>query len=150
MIRLFLVAVLGAAFGTACGTFSCDATSCPDGCCRDNVCHVNDGTKEDAFKCGLSGVACVQCPSGSGCTKGVCGCDASTCPNGCCDQGVCHDNSYDFCGTGGGQCFKCINGASCHSGTCCFGYGHACSNGSSCCSGSCQLPSSGATSLECK
>jgi hypothetical protein len=53
--------------------------------------------------------------------SGQCVCDATSCPNGCCDaSGVCQPgNTNAVCGTGGVTCFACSPaGNNCESGEC--------------------------------
>jgi hypothetical protein len=118
----------GACVGGVCEITACDGGNCggcgPDtcaeGCCDQNgVCRTGEGPNH----CGLGGGACVACPPGDTCNAGSCqgttGCNAMTCPNGCCAQGLCEaGNTVNDCGTGGGACASCGPGDSCIAAIC--------------------------------
>jgi len=114
---------------------SCDTTTCPSGCCQGGQCMP--GITDAA--CGSGGVACVACqvPAQScvnqSCTSGPT-CDASTCPDGCCDsQAQCLPGNLDTaCGKGGAACDACAAGNTC--------VNNACSSPAGCgpCAGCCD------------
>lgn len=100
----------------------CSAANCPNGCCLNNQCHTND-----PHACGTGGGACTECgPAAVSCPNGTCtstapppvDCNASTRPNGCCLNGVCHVHDPQACGTNGSTCLSCDPGESCYSGKC--------------------------------
>jgi hypothetical protein len=98
------------------GGSSC--TNCTTGCCNGTSCL--SGTLNIA--CGSNGNACTVCQTGTGCSNGQClPCNASTCPNGCCDsQGQCQPGtSSQACGLGNGRaCETCPLNTSCSARAC--------------------------------
>lgn len=136
--------------GTQC---SCTDASCPDGCCWDDQCvdstfeHCGTGTAcvtcdEGADAC--TGGACTcgggpACGDGQRCVDGACACDATSCPDGCCDGLVCRIGEATACGTGGGACTACGPLANaCVDGQCRCGTGSPCVDGQVCESGTCR------------
>lgn len=109
----------------------CGPTTCPDGCCDANGLCQSSGDNA----CGIGGVACANCGArgevciagGTCCNPGTdprCrrACDATTCPNGCCDtNGQCQPSGNSSCGIGGAACADCgARGEICIAeGTCC-------------------------------
>jgi hypothetical protein len=68
---------------------------------------------------------CSNCCSGFGATgadgKVRCACNATTCPQGCCDpasQSCQPGASNDVCGSGGAACETCVGDAVCQAGAC--------------------------------
>lgn len=134
----FRALALGVAFGflialsPSCNDepVDCGPATC-DGCCSaDNVCTPLNETDPDA--CGSSGAACVECSGSETCSNGQCNqvsqpdsgtdagtdggsCNATTCPNGCCDlNGACRAGaSVTNCGGGGNACTACGSGEQC-------------------------------------
>jgi hypothetical protein len=93
---------------------ACDGTTCPGGCCdAQGKCQVNGS----ATQCGFGGAACQNCAQGGEqCIKGQCfsvpdaaGCNAQTCPFGCCDGlGNCQPGFLPTqCGISGKMCQNC-------------------------------------------
>ena len=86
--------------------------------------------------CGTGGATCAPCATGQACSGGKCVCNASSCPNGCCDtSGKCQTSSNPTCGTGGVACAVCGTGTTCSSGKCvcnASSCGGGCCNGTSC------------------
>lgn len=105
---------------------SCNPTNCGDGCCLGAVCM----TPSSFDACGFGAEACTVCSSsgadacsstgdcecgdspscdtGQQCVGGVCVCDGTSCPYGCCDGDICVTTpSIDRCGTGGATCSPC-------------------------------------------
>ena len=126
----------------------CGPTTCPDGCCSNNQC-VQYGNQTDA-SCGVAGGACAACGTNLECSKtsSGCVCDATSCPNGCCNGGLtgtCElyaNQSTPSCGVGGATCAACnanlecsksASGCVCDSTSCAMG---CCSGGST---GTCEL-----------
>jgi hypothetical protein len=63
------------------------------------------------------------------------GCNATTCPNGCCDtDGHCQQGSLVFCGLGGFACQVCPSGMQCQHGVNCACTAESCPSG--CCNDS--------------
>ncbi|HCF58915.1 MAG TPA: hypothetical protein DFS52_13100, partial [Myxococcales bacterium] len=104
----------------ACVAPPCDATTCPEGCCdTSGVCQPGNS----AAACGAAGLACVGCEGDNVCTEGACGpppCDATTCPEGCCDSsGACQPgNTAAACGAAGAACSSCADENICTAGSC--------------------------------
>jgi hypothetical protein len=105
---------------------ACNPTTCPNGCCTLGACIPV--TKQNYQQCGNNdsgggGLVCIACdirdPS-SGCVNGRCqACNATTCPNGCCDtRGDCVSPNWEKCGTGGAACVKCALEETCSNGQC--------------------------------
>lgn len=139
----------GGATCSACTT-SCSNKQCVDpcgpsnctGCCSSGVCR--SGTSSTA--CGVGGQSCASCGAGSSCSAdgGVCittsSCNASTCPNGCCDGTTCRSSTATTCGTAGRSCTSCVTtrSNSCDpSGQCGCGSGSVCDVGLRCVGGTC-------------
>jgi hypothetical protein len=88
---------------------------------------------ESMGTCGSGGATCAPCATGQACSGGKCVCNATSCPNGCCDTtGKCQTSANPTCGTGGVACASCGSGTTCSSGTCVC---NASSCGSGCCNG---------------
>jgi len=102
-----------------------DAGTCnPD--CTGKPCGAPDGCK---------GVCLVgSCPGGQRCVEGVCNCDGTSCPSGCCKQNQCASGTENTaCGSQGAMCNDCGAAGVCESHAC-----NACGRvGQSCCAGSC-------------
>jgi hypothetical protein len=167
------------------GACVCDGTSCPRGCCAkdgscqrgtsDQACGIGgapcqtcdacttcNGTQcvnasgccGDASVC--QGGRCLACANGQRCQGGECVCDATSCPNGCCDGATCvrfAQQTDTMCGTAGQTCAACPPDAPicdqgacvCPSGTTCPTSG-CCANATDVChGGSCCTPDSTAT-----
>lgn len=97
---------------------TCNSTNC-NGCCSGDTC--NSG--QDKTACGSAGGACQLCGGDESCVAGVCGkvCDATTCPTGCCENGVCigaSQQGVQRCGVGGQACKICGNGEQCTNQAC--------------------------------
>lgn len=143
------------------GNCVCNATSCDAGCCGTG----QSCTTRSIAACGASGASCApcdmtladhcsgtgqcscgdggSCASGQRCVGGVCNCDATSCPTGCCFaldgvHSLCYINDIEDCGYGGGICRVCSSaGTSCSAGVCYCGHeiaplltpGAACSRG---------------------
>lgn len=146
------------AVGTRClnGACVCRPASCPSGCCLGNVC-----SSPTVSSCGSAGGTCTACNEvlsdkctaagscgcGAGpacaanqhCVSGSCICDATSCPNGCCEGNVCQAQGPTTCGPGGGACRACGTRADrCSSaGVCRCGDGPACADGARCQNGNC-------------
>jgi len=69
------------------------------------------------------------------------GCDAASCPTGCCSGDICLDSMDTTCGSGGGQCVDCTAGTltdACSQGSCvCQAAGGSCQPGQTCTSSGC-------------
>ncbi|MDP3502666.1 MAG: kelch repeat-containing protein [Myxococcales bacterium] len=139
------------------GVCICDGSSCPAGCCSaarncvamaQGSCNINGGA---CISCGSTANVCTSgvcrcgtsasCASGQRCSSGVCVCDATSCPGGCCDAaGVCAARTAATCGTSGGACVACgATADTCSTnGTCLCGVLPACGSGQACVSGSCS------------
>ena len=93
---------------------SCNASQACDGCrasCGGKTCGQPDG-------CG--GTCSGSCPGGQACENGMCICNGSSCPSGCCSANSCRAGSEDsFCGQGGAACTNCaFNGQRCEAQSC--------------------------------
>jgi len=101
------------------GCCAADATSCNEA----NLCCVPNcaGRECGPDGCGRDG-SCGTCPQGETCNaEGQCGCDATSCPNGCCEtaSGPCQEgNTNQFCGTNGVACGTCTGQEQCRNGQC--------------------------------
>jgi hypothetical protein len=128
-----------------CTKQACDPTNC-QGCCDANGNCVIGDTEQS---CGKAGIACKECGSGEICgADRVCktptvNCDATSCPDGCCDtSGNCvklANQDKQNCGQGGGACNTCAASQECASGKCtCTAASctSGCCEGDSCRSGS--------------
>ena len=63
-------------------------------------------------------------------------CDSTTCPDGCCEGGICWiDNTDDSCGLRGAACQYCSFDEKCSQGRCvsCGSYADACTTSANCC-----------------
>lgn len=59
------------------------------------------------------------CRAGQRCVQRQCVCDATSCPNGCCDGTICRVEQDAACGTAGDVCIDCASTRqSCHDGVC--------------------------------
>ncbi|MEZ4338152.1 MAG: hypothetical protein R3B82_16145 [Sandaracinaceae bacterium] len=117
------------------GACVCDGLSCA-GCCEGTTCRAGD---EDAF-CGSGGSTCDDCGGGGCSATGACaGCNATTCPDGCCTGSTCQTASPTTCGAGGGACVSCdpSKADGCTAGGCTCGGGAACGAGQRCVGGAC-------------
>jgi hypothetical protein len=88
----------------------CGPSNCGAGNCCDPVAGCIGGNSNSS--CGTGGAACQRCPSNQLCTNNACVprvCNASTCPNGCCDaDNFCAGGQADgACGGGGAACVSC-------------------------------------------
>jgi hypothetical protein len=113
-------ACAGGALRHCCAGECCaaNATACnPQGlCCVPNCAGRTCGPDG----CGNAD-GCGTCPAGQPCSdEGRCGCNAQTCPDGCCDlNGLCvPGNTLQNCGTGGEACEPCSNAEICQNGQC--------------------------------
>ena len=106
------------------GVCVCNPSSCPSGCCQGPNC-----VEAALASCGASGLACQKCDSarsdscsaegscqcGSGascaggqrCVAGLCVCDASSCPSGCCEGASCRTRTLASCGAAASSCVVC-------------------------------------------
>jgi hypothetical protein len=66
-------------------------------------------------------------------------CDASSCPDGCCNGGACESPSLATCGESGAACMACdvLRADGCSNGTCRCGANPACTGGLRCEAGTC-------------
>jgi hypothetical protein len=94
-------------------TDSCSGTLCG------SICTTSSS---DPSNCGTCGTACA---SGVPCNGGTCGsgggCNATSCPTGCCNGNTCvTPPTASSCGTGGGACLACnvAAGFACTNGAC--------------------------------
>jgi hypothetical protein len=90
-----------------CAVATCGPANCP-GCCQGNACVLMTSTAA----CGKGGAACAPCPANDSCTGGTCvpnaTCDATSCPTGCCTNGICAIGTQPtVCGNGGASCQNC-------------------------------------------
>lgn len=148
---------------------SCNGSNCPAGCCVNGACQARtlsscgaggsscttcEPTRADA--CTVTGV-CVcgngpGCAVGQGCDAGTCGCDATSCPTGCCEGNLCRTASLTTCGAQGGACRACdsLKADTCDAtGACRCGTGAPCQDGQRCASGLCQCDAAGCPSGCC-
>jgi hypothetical protein len=120
------------------GRCVCDGTSCPPGCCANDgscqrgttdqacgVCTTCNGTQcvNATACCGAASVCqsgtCQTCGDGQQCRGGACVCDATSCPNGCCNGDTCvkfADQTDQQCGTNGTACSACTGHDTCGGG----------------------------------
>ncbi len=75
--------------------------------------------------CGFGGLACSVCGASERCISATCQpqtpqCNATICPNGCCDtaSGKCKPSSNTSCGVGGVACQACASDEACKAGSC--------------------------------
>ncbi len=128
---------------------TCTPSNCPTGCCdTTGACRPGEG----AAACGNGGYMCVDCTafglqcsaSTHTCTPAPT-CNASTCPNGCCEPstGQCvKGTDAAQCGSGGAQCVACLASQQCNatsSGGTCVGTTQC---GPATCSGCCDAQGS--------
>jgi hypothetical protein len=142
-------------FGETCqgqtcqGQMGCNAQNCGFGCCQGNIC--NSGQSSNA--CGFGGAPCQNCQSfGETCQGQVCSvvgmCNAKTCPNGCCQFGVCIPGTLDnACGFGGQACQNCQSFGDICQGQVCVSTGCNANNCFGCCQGNLCVP--GTTNNAC-
>ena len=85
-------------------------------------------------------VSVALVPGKPGCVGLECGCNATTCPSGCCDGNTCVQGSFGSCGTAGGACAACPAETSdrCVEGGCRCGPDAPCPDGYACEAGRCQ------------
>lgn len=138
------------------GQCVCKANSCPNGCCLGgacvelaiNYCGTAGGTCTEcslttADNCSTAGVCSCglgpACATRQRCVAGNCICDATSCPNGCCDGNVCRAQAATSCGGPGGVCRDCgIKADRCTTGgNCRCGNGPMCADGNRCVNGAC-------------
>ena len=87
---------------------TCTTANC-SGCCQGTSC-IRVPTNGS---CGLGGISCASCAADETCKYGSCErevilCDATSCRDGCCDNGQCQSGmAGTACGTGGGPCTNC-------------------------------------------
>ncbi|HEU0116269.1 MAG TPA: hypothetical protein VFQ80_16390 [Thermomicrobiales bacterium] len=126
--------------GDACQT----AAQCCGGVCRSGICtgcpspQVTCGglcvdLQTDDNHCGSCGHACG---SDQRCQDGSCICDATNCPNGCCDgaTATCKRGTSDSdCGDGGTLCQICNACQTCNGTTCAAKAGACCGEGKGAC-----------------
>ncbi len=115
--------------GESCADGACTGclSSCSTGCCSGSTCETLSAltcgaTNSVCMSCGLTADHCSDtgscacgdqeaCSVGQHCLAGVCKCDASSCPDGCCSPaGYCvkpSQQSAAQCGLGGDQCRAC-------------------------------------------
>ncbi|MBN8613960.1 MAG: hypothetical protein J0L92_25410, partial [Deltaproteobacteria bacterium] len=135
----------------------CDAESCPEGCCSGSTC-----LPRSVMACGTEGATCSPCsePSSDGCgddgacacgtgpacsvgqrcVGGLCICDETSCPAGCCDGASCRLRSRATCGAAGASCVACdptLAETCTADGACACGSGPSCRPGQRCASGRC-------------
>ena len=81
----------------------------------------------------------VLAPVDDACPSGNCACNATTCPNGCCQDGRCITASVEACGTAGGACASCASDSSdrCLEGACRCGTELPCAGDYRCEDGAC-------------
>jgi hypothetical protein len=110
------------AAGTAGKPMACSATNCT-GCCKNGNCVLAAEQTDDTCHVG-SLTVCQMCPIGfsciadQACAKTAPSCDATSCPDGCCDGNVCLAAGPKHCGKAGGTCNTCATGSLCTDGSC--------------------------------
>ena len=138
----------------------CDGANCSGCCDGSNSCQVPsvqscgaDGNT--CLACGSTADSCVagqcRCGSGPACAIGqrcdsathTCVCDATSCPNGCCNggsSGTCQARDFNHCAPVGQACVRCNNRSdTCHvDGTCGCGSASPCALHANCLSGQCE------------
>ena len=147
--------VTGQECNTTTGQCVCDPTSCPDGCCNGSACVP--WASENNNECGTGGVGCAACAATQACdtsndaTAGQCICNATTCPQGCCDGNVCvplGSETSAACGAAGSTCAACVTGQECNTTTGqCVCDATSCTTG--CCNGNTCVPLASETNTEC-
>ncbi|MCB9640627.1 MAG: hypothetical protein H6728_13425 [Myxococcales bacterium] len=135
----------------------CGPNTCATGCCSPN----GQCTAASVTSCGVGGNACVACDAqranvcdsgtckcgtnaacavGQRCSNSQCVCDATSCPNGCCDGNKCITNTTtQLCADGGAACKTCDTNVAdnCTSRSCSCGSTPACTGEASCKNGRC-------------
>ncbi|MCB9644746.1 MAG: hypothetical protein H6728_16870, partial [Myxococcales bacterium] len=136
----------------------CGPNTCATGCCNAN----GQCTTSVVSACGVGGNACLACDTkfanvcdngackcgsgaacvaGQACVNNQCVCNATSCPNGCCDGNKCvSPRTVALCGAAGAACKACtakVANACNASGACACGAGAACTGEASCTNGSC-------------
>src|SRR5581483_7307846 len=82
-------------------------------------CAATDGACCNGGSGVCQGDQCIACDAGQRCHQGQCVCDATSCPNGCCDGANCvpfADQTNQRCGTGGAACAACTGSDTCGGG----------------------------------
>jgi hypothetical protein len=104
-----------------CQVVACGPSSCPGCCTSKGNCEGGEG---EGY-CGKGGKACVSCAEKQTCVSGSClqaikECNATTCPDGCCNsQGNCIEQSTkSTCGIHGEACTPCGSNEECVAGKC--------------------------------
>ncbi len=123
--------------GTEClsNVCRCTSTSCA-GCCNGDVCESGQTPQS----CGAAGSTCMACPFGQRCDAGACeGCNALSCPIGCCAGLTCNPPTAIHCGIDAGVCFACdaLLSDTCSRGSCRCGAMNPCDAGQACVDGGC-------------
>jgi hypothetical protein len=116
-------------------------SDCCTGYCNKGVCrYVPLGGKCSATRKCRGKAVCVN----GKCARSAPVCDATTCPQGCCNGTTCvpyASQTDGACGTAGAACGACKVGEACESGVCaasCIEEGAACTVGQTCCLGGCS------------
>jgi hypothetical protein len=117
-------------------------SDCCTGYCNKGVCrYVPLGGKCSATRKCRGKAVCVN----GKCARSAPACDATTCPQGCCNGTTCvpyASQTDGACGTAGAACGACKVGEACESGVCaasCIEEGAACTVGqTTCCVGGCS------------
>jgi hypothetical protein len=112
-------------------------SDCCTGYCKQGVCRgVPLGGKCSATRKCRGKAVCVN----GKCARSAPVCDATTCPQGCCNGTTCvpyANQDAGTCGTGGAACLPCLQGDSCLDGVCaasCIAEGAVCTAGvDTCC-----------------
>jgi hypothetical protein len=110
-----------------CGTGGAQCASCGagEGCLNQQCVPCTPNCDTLGHSCGPDGCggSCGTCEFDQVCVDGICVCNATGCPNGCCEfgpgnPGSCLTPSNDFCGIGGVACEPCGEGLTCVNGFC--------------------------------
>ncbi|HET7094724.1 MAG TPA: hypothetical protein VFI22_14630, partial [Thermomicrobiales bacterium] len=118
--------------GAACQTCGACAT------CDGSTCAPTDGACCDDGLGVCRGATCIDCDQGQRCLNGQCICDATSCPDGCCDGAICRGgDSNGACGTEGQVCQTCGTCLTCNGETCVNAVGVCCGTAAACRSGQC-------------
>lgn len=122
--------------GACLGNGGCSADCA--GCCSGNTCVAV--TVQSETSCGARGDTCERCIGGALCTGGACkhGCNATNCPDGCCQGTLCVpplQQTAGACGGAGSVCGTCAADQACTPGLGCRAAG---SCGPSNCAGCCE------------
>ncbi len=127
----------GCCDGLACRPIGFPVCGSPGGACATCDSTVADGcSPSGGCQCGLG----PRCAAGQRCIQGVCACDRTSCPLGCCDGATCRSSSMLSCGIGGALCVSCdplVADRCLDNGTCACGAGPPCSPGQRCLKGLC-------------